>query len=131
MFPETLSAEIIGHVFGGSELEPPTEWWAQLHYGAPGPTGAQNTWEDAGRLACVWGAFGDGWAANTADLLWEFLPNPGELTTISHCTIWSAEVGGKCLQVCDLQQILGNAPVVAASESLLIEAGTLLVQWAI
>lgn len=129
MFPATASAEIIAHTFGGAAMVPPTEWWVQLHYGAPGPAGERNAWTDAGRVACTWGAFGDGWAATTADLLWEFLPNPGELTTITHCTVWSAAEGGRCLQVCDLLQVLGAAPVVAASESLLIEAGALLVQW--
>jgi len=123
--PQVTADAVVGFLYNATPMTVPSDWWVALHYGGPGTSGMENEWTEAGRRQCVVWTATDGQEVNGEELVWEELPQV--LTgceEIGYCTIWTAEEGGTCLQVCE-----GTAKTVNTGGRFLVEVGGLVVRW--
>lgn len=97
-----LEAALIEHIFGNSDFSRPSTIYIALHTGDPGEVGDANEVSAGGyaRQGIATGA-SSGWtrsdnaAENTATK--EFPTASQSWGTITHASLWDAEVGGNCL----------------------------------
>ena len=93
-----LESALAAHVFGGSALTQPSEWWVKLHTGDPGEDATGNAATETDRVE-VTSFTGTNPRSNGNELLWSSV---AANETITHISVWDAETSGNPLMKGDL-----------------------------